>query len=138
MLSRGARGVFFGVLGSRIGVIAATLGVCGVWGAALAGSAAAAGPCGSTGVYSVLGATATCTYTGQGTEDTFTVPGFVSSLSVTSVGAPGGARRCRGAWCGRGRHALPVTPGSTIDADVGQPGPTSLSEAGGASTAAAD
>jgi hypothetical protein len=63
-----------------------------VLGGALAIDAPAAlaqAPCGSTGVFSQVGATATCTYSSAGT-DTFTVPDGVNSLDVIAIGAAGG------------------------------------------------
>jgi hypothetical protein len=76
-------------------------------------------------VYAVSGSTATCSYTSQGTEDTFTVPEGVSGVSVTAVGAQGGA----GLTAGGGalgaqvtNTALPVTGGAELGVDVGQDG----------------
>ena len=90
--------------------------------------ALAAGPCGTNGVLSGSGAGVTCTYTTQGTEDTFTVPADVSSVSVTAVGAPGGTVRTNSGFGSGGvgakvsNAALPVTPGATLWVDVGGPG----------------
>lgn len=104
-------------------VLCAVAMVCGVLGVA-APVALAAGPCGSSGVYAVSGSTATCTYSAQGTEDTFTVPGGVTSLSVTAVGAPGGAGN--GVQGGQGAQvvntALSVNSGTTLYVDVGETG----------------
>jgi Glycine rich protein len=87
--------------------------------------ALAAGPCGTKGQFSQSGATATCTYTHAGTEDTFTVPAGVSNVSVTAIGAPGGAGT-NGHSGGRGAKvsnaAVPVTPGTELWVDVGGPG----------------
>ena len=71
-----------------LAVLVAALSAVGLWSVADAAQALAT-PCGASGAYSVSGATATCTYTSQGTEDTFTVPSYANSLSVTAVGAPG-------------------------------------------------
>jgi hypothetical protein len=51
--------------------------------------AAAAAPCGSSGVLSAAGPTATCSYTTAG-EYRFVVPGGVTSLHVVAIGARGG------------------------------------------------
>jgi hypothetical protein len=101
--------------------------------------ALAAGPCGTNGVLSGSGGGGvTCTYTTQGTEDTFTVPDGVRSVSVTAVGAPGGTG---GTGCGSGsgglgakvsNAALPVTPGATLWVDVGGPGANQRCGFGGA------
>jgi hypothetical protein len=50
---------------------------------------AAVPPCGTNGVLTTLGSTATCTYTLTG-EDTFTVPAGVSSLHIVAIGGKGG------------------------------------------------
>ena len=89
-----------------------------------AAPAVAAGPCGASGVFSQSGATATCSYTSAGTEDTFTVPANVSSLSVTAVGAPGGG--VVGGFGGLGAQVtntgLPVTQSAGLWVDVGGDG----------------
>src|SRR5258708_536021 len=77
--------------GWRIVVFSLAAGLLVLRPLALTGSAAAATPCGSSGVFSQSGATATCTYTMAGTEDTLSVPVGVSTLSVTAVGVRGGA-----------------------------------------------
>jgi hypothetical protein len=69
---------------------AVAVGVSALYALALAGSAAAATPCGTNGGFSQSGTTATCTYTGAN-KYTFTVPSGVSSLDVIAVGADGGA-----------------------------------------------
>ena len=93
-----------------------------------AGSALAASPCGTSGQFSQSGATATCTYSNPGTEDTFTVPAGISSVSVSAFGAPGGAVDLHtAAAAGLGAKVvntgLPVAVGSTLSVDVGQAGP---------------
>lgn len=126
MVFSGARG--FGLFLARARAVRVFAVVCVVvlavlsWGAR---GVLAAGPCGSTGVYRPLGAAETCTYTSPGTEDTFTVPATVSSVSVTAIGAPGGAGATGGGGLGARvvNSALPVTPGSTLWVDVGQAGP---------------
>lgn len=87
-----------------LGVIAAVSATAaGLTGAVVPAAQAAStppGPCGSTGVLSISGSTATCTYTDQGTEDTFTAPSGVGSVSVTAIGAEGGAGYTNSADCG--------------------------------------
>ena len=103
-----------------VGVIVATGGLCAAIGGA---QATAAGSCGTSGVFSQSGASATCTYANPGTEDTFTVPDGVSSVSVTAVGAPGGAGSLGPITGGLGASvsnaALPVAAGSELWVDVG-------------------
>jgi hypothetical protein len=67
-----------------------------LWALALAGSAAAATPCGTSGVFSQSGSAATCKYGGDGSAftDTFSVPSGVSSVDVIAVGAAGGTGNC--------------------------------------------
>jgi hypothetical protein len=88
----------------------------------------AALPCGTSGQFSQSDGTLSCTYRSEGTEGTFTVPVGVSSVSVTAVGAPGGAGRNPGVTGGLGalvhNPALPVTPGADLSVDVGAPGAT--------------
>lgn len=79
MLFRGARRVFLGLLASRdraVGVLAAVVGLCGLWAFALAGSAAAANT-------SVAFTTQGCT--------TWLVPAGVSSVQLQATGAAGSA-----------------------------------------------
>jgi hypothetical protein len=91
-------------------------------------SASAAAPCGSAGVFSVTGTTATCTYTAPGTEDTFAVPAGVSSLEVTAIGTSGGsgASQDNSGQGGKGAvvtdPALAVQAGATLYVDVGAQG----------------
>ena len=75
-------------------------------------------PCGTAGVYSSAGATATCTYTSDyyaGLTDTFTVPAGVGSLDVVAAGAEGGSEWASG---GQGASvedtAVPVAGGSVL------------------------
>jgi hypothetical protein len=90
-----------------------------------AGPASASSPCGTSGVFSASGVTDTCSYTSQGTEDTFTVPPTVTAVSVIAVGAAGGAAFGHAGGLGAQvvNTALPVTPSSTLWVDVGQAGP---------------
>jgi hypothetical protein len=96
--------------------------------AAPSASASVTTPCGSVGVYSAAGTTATCTYTGAGTEDTFAVPSGVTNLHVTAIGGPGGSGAASGnpGLGGKGavvtNPALVVQPGATLYVDVGAPG----------------
>src|ERR1700729_1967282 len=57
----------------------------------LPAEALAAAPCGTNGVLSTTGLTATCSYTMTG-EDTFAVPTGVGSVRVVAVGGRGGGR----------------------------------------------
>jgi hypothetical protein len=99
--------------------------------AALGGAPAAlaASPCGASGQFSRSGTTATCTYASQSTEDTFVVPSGVSTVSVTALGAPGGATSTPFGAAAGGLGAkvvntgLPVTAGLPLWVDVGQAGP---------------
>jgi hypothetical protein len=92
------------------------------------GTATAAAPCGSSGTYAQAGTTATCTYTGAGTEDTFAVPAGVSSLNVTAIGAPGGSGASQDNSGPGGKGAVVTNPalaaqaGATLYVDVGAPG----------------
>jgi len=81
-------------------VLTAAVCVLALWAVALAGSASAAIPCGAGGVFSQSGATATCTYSYTGSQDTFAVPAGVGSVGVTAVGAPGGSATCGFGSCG--------------------------------------
>jgi hypothetical protein len=94
--------------------------MCLVW----VSQAAAAGPCGSAGSFSVSGSTATCTYSYSGVEDTFSVPTGVGTLNVVAVGAAGGTTS--GALGAQVTNtALPIPAGiSELYVDVGQPGAT--------------
>ena len=110
----------------RRGLLAVAVAVGAGLAAGVSG-ASASSPCGSTGDYSTSGTTATCAYTSAGTEDTFSVPTGVTSLSVTAVGASGGTGTLEGDLPGAGaavvNTGLPVPPGaSTLWVDVGGPG----------------
>ncbi len=106
-------GVFVGMAGWL------AVGASGAW--------AAPDPCGTSGVYSTSGQTATCSYTSPGTEDIFSVPSYASQLNVTAIAAPGGAGN-GGYPGGYGavvtNSALPVPPASQLYVDVGGPGPS--------------
>jgi len=86
--------------------------------------ALAAPPCGTNGQFAQSGTTATCTYTSQGTEDTFAVPTGVGAVSVSAFGAPGAsANGIGGLGANVVNTGLPVPAGSTLWVDVGQAGP---------------
>jgi hypothetical protein len=91
-----------------------------------AGVANAANRCGSGGVFSHSGRTATCTYTIQGTEGTFSVPAGVRTLRVTAIGAPGGSAGgddVGGVGAKVANAALPLRSApSELYVDVGQAG----------------
>jgi hypothetical protein len=112
-LARGA-----GVALAGLAVIAAALII-------VAPEATAASPCGANGHFSPLSTAATCTYTDPGSEDTFSVPAGVGNVSVTAIGAPGGAGS-NGHSGGLGAKVnnadLPVSPGVTLWVEVGGPG----------------
>ena len=108
-------------------------------GTALLTVTAALSPCGTSGVYSSAGATATCTYSSGGytaLTDTFTVPAGVSSLDVVAAGAAAGS-----AWAFGGQGAsvedtaVPVAGGSVlsvvVDAGGGAGGDTEGNPIGG-------
>ena len=104
--------------GWRVLVFAAAAGLSVLWALALTGAASAATPCGASGVFSP-GATATCTYSYTGSEQTFTVPTGVGSVGVMAVGAPGGTATCGFGSCGGA--------GAVVTAAVGlQPGTDTL------------
>jgi hypothetical protein len=102
------------------------LGATGLIGG-FSAAAATPSPCGTTGIYSLSGDTATCTYSYPSTsaEDTFTVPAGVSTLVVTAVGAPGGAGQATPGGIGAivVNSALPVPQQvPQLWVDVGQTG----------------
>ena len=110
-----------------LGVRAALAGLAVIAAALVTGvpGALAASPCGTNGQFSQSGTTATCTYTNPGSEDTFTVPVGISNVSVTAIGAPGGAGsngNSGGLGAKVSNAALPVTTGTGLWADVGGPG----------------
>jgi Glycine rich protein len=84
--------------------------------------ALAAAPCGTSGVFSQLGSTATCTYTYTGSEQMFTTPQGVLSLEVEAVGAPGGSSRdVAGGAGGTAETTIRPAP-SHLMVEVGGPG----------------
>jgi hypothetical protein len=99
--------------------------------------ALAQAPCGTHGTLSQSNGTATCTYTGKGTEDTFTVPAANTTLSVTAFGAPGGhsAAATGGTGAEVVNTALPVKAGETLYVYVGGPGPSASQPASACATA---
>jgi hypothetical protein len=64
------------------------------------------------------GQTVTCSYGYTGSEQAFTVPGGVSMVQVTAIGAAGGGDGYGGEG-GLASAALTVTPGATLYAEVG-------------------
>lgn len=92
---------------------------------ALPGTASAA-PATATCTASPTG-TMTCSYGFTGTPETFTVPAGVTTLTVTAIGAAGGASTTAGGTApgGRGDQVtgdIASTPGSTLTVVVGGPG----------------
>src|ERR1700729_2317241 len=85
--------------GGAVRLCAATAGALAVCAVAFAGSAAAF-PAGC----SQSGTTVTCTYSARG-ETAFVVPGGVSTLTATAVGAQGGADSFSGVAGGLGAVA---------------------------------
>jgi hypothetical protein len=108
-----------------VSTLATAAGSLLLWATIGAGGAAAADPCGTSGVRSQSAASVTCTYSTAGTEDTFTVPDGITAVSVTAVGAAGGDSQAAGAGAPGalvGNTALPVTAGAGLWVDVGGPG----------------
>ncbi len=87
------------------------------------GAAGATQPAAAASNCTTSGATVTCTYTGTG-EQTFTVPGGVTSLQVTAIGGAGGSSDL----VGRSGHGAQVTTtlavnaGDTLYVEVGSNG----------------
>lgn len=81
-------------------------------------------PAQAAGSCSTTAGTTTCTFGPTGSEDTFTVPDWVSSVHVEATGAPGAGGFHFGAVSPAGRGAtvrgdLTVTPGDTLYVNVG-------------------
>ena len=77
----------------------------------------------------VNGSQMTCTYTFTGSEQAFTVPAGVSSVSLSAVGAPGGAGEAlaatpaaAGGMGATASAAVAVTAGEALYVEVGGPG----------------
>jgi Glycine rich protein len=89
-------------------------------------------PCGTTGVFSQVGATGTCTYTSTG-EDTFTVPTAVSAVHVVAVGGHGasGEGGSAGGFGATVASDLAVSPPAVLYVEVGGNSP---GQAGGANS----
>ncbi|WP_102923116.1 Ig-like domain-containing protein [Streptomyces noursei] len=98
---------------------------------AAAGTASAAGPCGTGGVFTTA-PQPTCTYNSVGT-DTFTVPDGVTAVYIDLYGGEGGSAAgyivphpvipgAPGGLGGESRATLPVTPGQTLQLTVGAAG----------------
>ena len=80
-----------------------------------------ASPAHAAGSCSTTADTTTCTYSPTGAEDTFEVPGGVSTIHVVATGAPGAVGLVGGS-AGRGAQVsgdLTVTPGQTLYVNVG-------------------
>lgn len=99
--------------------------------------ASAVTPCGASGVLSSGGSTIACTYSYSGAPDTFTVPTDVKSITVDALGAAGGESggasfdHEAGGNGARIQGTLTVTPGETLQVNVGGEGGRDGSEAGG-------
>ena len=90
MIFNGARRFGFLLLGGRgraVGVLAAVVGLCGLWAVGPTGSASAALPPGCV----QSGSTVTCTFSETGGSQSWTVPSGVSSASFVVDGASGSA-----------------------------------------------
>ena len=80
-----------------------------------------ASPARAAGSCSTTSGTTTCTFGPTGAEDTFQVPGGVSSVHVVATGAPGAVGQL-GGTAGLGAEVsgeLTVTPGQTLYVNVG-------------------
>ncbi len=92
---------------------------------ALSASGAQAAAC-SQQISSFNGTTVTqggCGFGYSGAEQTFTVPAAVTKLTVSAVGAPGGADPSdQPADGGAASGTIAVTPGEVLDVEVGGPG----------------
>ena len=85
--------------------------------------ALAAGPCGTSGVFSQSGSTATCIYFYTGADQTFTTPDGRLTLHVEAVGAPGGDfRDVAPGGAGGTAQATIQAPPSHLVVEVGGPG----------------
>jgi len=71
------------------------------------------------------------TFTYTGTEQTFTVPGGVSSIQVIAIGARGGEASGAGGEAAEVRGSVTVTPGQTLYIEVGGKGANAPGGAGG-------
>ena len=97
-------------------LLSVVMGLCALWAVALAGSAAAlASNCTESG------STVTCTFSSTGSEQTFTVPAGVSSVTATAVGGVGAAGNSGGGAGGFGAEVtgdLSVIPAQVLYVDV--------------------
>ncbi|MEU6280220.1 Ig-like domain-containing protein [Streptomyces sp. NPDC047028] len=120
---------------SRVMAVAGTTGLVAAafvpLTAATAAAASGAGPCGTSGVFTIS-PQPTCTYDLVGT-DTFTVPDGVSAVHVDLFGGEGGSAAgyidphpaisgAPGGLGGETRAILPATPGQTLEFTVGAAG----------------
>ena len=111
----------------RVGVLAMTAGLLGLWVVTLEGSAAASLPsgCSSSGV------TVTCTFSYTGAAQTFMVPTGITSIRVDARGAAGGSvHAAAGGKGARVQGTLGVTSGETLQVNVGGQGGNGLCPAG--------
>lgn len=103
-------------------------GVTAALAVALPGAASAA-PAALPAGCSQSGRTVTCDYGYTGSQQTFTVPAYVSTVQVTAIGAAGGTFGIVAAGeGGLASAALSVTPGATLYVEVGGTG-TNATEA---------
>jgi hypothetical protein len=82
------------------------------------GGQASAAPTALPAACTQSGQTVTCSYAFAGSEQAFTVPGGISMVQVTAIGAAGGGDGYGGEG-GLASAALTVTPGATLYAEVG-------------------
>jgi hypothetical protein len=122
---RGGRAKMFTVTKRALAVLATCAAALALL--LLPGAASAADSCGEHGVFSLSGATATCTYTTVG-QDTFTLPKEVGEIRVVAVGGAGGASGSTpGGRGGKVQGDLSVSEGTTLYVEVGGDGDSSSS-----------
>ncbi len=134
MLSCGAYSLSLGFLAARgraVGLLAACVGLLGLLGVALPGSALAASP-----VCSRAELTVSCTFTYVGAAQNFTVPSGVGVVTVDAYGASGGASGELSTHVagGKGAHVhaiVPVAPGAKLEVLVGGAAPENGTQGGG-------
>ena len=111
--------------GVRFGLLLAL-----VWGGMLP---ALVGAAGATGVCNTASGSTTCTFEYTGAEQTWTVPGGVTQVTLGVFGAQGGNESAAGGKGGRATATIAVTPGETLTIVAGGQGgsPFSGGDAGG-------
>ncbi len=123
-----------GVRAWAVAVCAATIVLSGLWGAALAASAVAGLPaaCSRSGI------TVACTFSYKGRAQSFVVPAGVTSIVVDARGAAGRGsgggsvgKAIAGGLGARVRGTLAVTPGASLQVNVGGESLEGSTEAGG-------